>query len=77
LGQDLLSKEQELRRVNPLALPAEAVAEELFELVLEFLVEMDLIAEGGEQLADELMGRLEVVREWIVCGDHISYYVDV
>ncbi|MGZ3357235.1 MAG: hypothetical protein ACXVBO_20600 [Isosphaeraceae bacterium] len=56
-----MGEEQELSGVDSLALPAEAVAEELFELVLELLVEMGLLMERREQLADELMGRFQVV----------------
>ena len=44
LCQDLLGEEQELGRVDPLTLGAVALAEELFELVLELVVEMDLLA---------------------------------
>ena len=62
-AQDFLSEEQELSGIDPLALPAIALAEELFELMLEFGVEMKLLAERLQQLADELMGRLDVVRE--------------
>ena len=76
LRQDLLGEEQELSGVDPLALLAVALAKELFELVLELLVEMDLLAERLQQLADELMGRFEVVGEWIGEGDHTLYYVD-
>ena len=76
LRQDLLGEEQELSGVDPLALRAVALAEELFELVLELVVEMDLLAERLQQLADELMGRFQVVREWIGEGDHTLYYVD-
>ena len=68
LRQDFLGEEQELSGVDPLALPAVALAEELFELMLEFVVEMDLLAERLQQLADELMGRLEVVGEWVGRG---------
>ena len=77
LRQDLLGEEQELTGVNPLALPAVALAEELFELMLELGVEMNLLGERLQQLADELMGRLEVVGEWIGRGDHTPYYVEV
>src|SRR5262249_32981320 len=77
LSQDFLGEEQELGRINPLALAAVALAEELFELMLKFGVEMNLLAQRLQQLADELMGRLEVVREWIGRGDHTSYYVEV
>ena len=31
---------------------------------------MDLLAERLQQLADELMGRFEVVGEWVGRGDH-------
>ena len=53
------------------------MAEKLFELVLELLVEMDLLTKRFQQLADELMGRFQVVGEWIREGDHTLYYVDV
>ena len=76
LRQDLLGEEQELGRVDPLALRAVALAEELFELVLELLVEVDLLRQRLQQLADELMGCFQVVREWISEGDHALYYVD-
>ena len=77
LRQDLVGEEQELSGVDPLALAAVALAEELFELVLELGVEVDLLAERLQQLADELMGGLEVVGEWVGRGDHTLYYVDV
>src|SRR3954471_10576390 len=70
LGQDLLGEEQEPGGVDPLALPAVALAEELFDLVLELGVEVDLLGERLQQLADELMGRLEVVGEWSRRADH-------
>ena len=76
LRQDFLGEEQELSGIDPLALPAVALAEELFELMLEFGVEMNLLAERLQQLADELMGRFEVVGEWVGRGDHTLYYVD-
>ncbi len=44
--------------------------------MLELLVEMNLLAERLQQLADELMGRFEVAGEWIGQGDHTLYYVD-
>jgi hypothetical protein len=50
LRQDLLGEEQELGRVDPLGLRAIALAEELFELVLELLVEMDLLRQRLDQL---------------------------
>ena len=76
LRQDLLGEEQELSGVDPLALLAIALAKELFELVLELLVEMDLLTERLQQLADELMGRFQIAGEWIGDGDHTQYYVD-
>jgi hypothetical protein len=77
LRQDFLGEEQELSGVDPLTLPAVALTEELFELMLEFGVEMDLLAERLQQLADELMGRFEVVGERVGRGDHTPNYVDV
>jgi hypothetical protein len=77
LGQDLPGEEPELCGVDPLALLAVAVVEELFELMLELLVEMDLLVERGEQLTDELMGRFEVVGEGVhERGVHTYYYVE-
>ena len=76
LLQDLPGEEQELGRVDPLPFGTVALAEELLELVLELLVEMDLLGERLQQLTDELMGRLQVVREWVREGDHTLYYVD-
>jgi hypothetical protein len=75
LRQDLLGEEQELSGIDALALPAVALSEELFELMLEFGVEMNLLGERLQQLADELMGRLEVVGEWVGRADHTPYYV--
>jgi hypothetical protein len=77
LRQDFLGEEQELSGVDPLALAAVTVAEELFELMLEFGVKMDLLAERLQQLADELMGRFEVAGKWVGRADHTPYYVDV
>ena len=62
--EDLAREEQELVGVELLGLPAVEPAEELFELVLEFGVEVGLLAEGLEQLADEPVGGLEVVGKW-------------
>ena len=73
--QDLLGEEQELSGIDALALPAVALSEELFELMLELGVEMNLLGERLQQLADELMGRLEVVGEWVGRADHTPYYV--
>jgi hypothetical protein len=56
LRQDLPGEEQELGRVDPLGLRAIALAEELFELVLELLVEMDLLRQRLDQLTDERRG---------------------
>ena len=50
-------------------LRAVELAEELFELVLELVVEVGLLAEGLDQLADEPVGGLEVVGEWGVGVD--------
>jgi hypothetical protein len=75
LRQDLLGEEQELSWVDLLALAAVAVAEELFELMLELGVEMELLGERLQQLADELVGRLEVIGEWVGRSDHTPLYV--
>jgi hypothetical protein len=53
------------------------VAAALFELMLELGVEMNLLAERLQQLADELVGRLDVVGERVGRGDHTPNYVDV
>ncbi len=58
---DLLREEPELAGVELLALPAVEPAEDLFELVLEVGVEVGLLAERGEQLADEPVGTLDVL----------------
>ena len=76
LRQDFLGEEPELSGVDALALAAVALTEEFFELMLELGVEMKLLGERVQQLADELMGRLDVVGEWISQGDHTLYYVD-
>jgi hypothetical protein len=76
LGEDLPGEEQELGGVDPLALPAVAMAQELFELMLEFGVEVELLGERLQQLADEPMGRLEIIGERVVRGDHTPQYVD-
>jgi hypothetical protein len=44
--------------------------------VLELLVEMDLLTKRLQQLADELMGRFQIIWEWVRDGDHTLYYVD-
>ena len=62
--EDLPREEQELVGVELLGLAAVEPAEELFELVLELFVEVGLLAEGREQLADEPVGGLEVVGQW-------------
>jgi hypothetical protein len=77
LSEDFLGEEQELSGVDLLALPAVALAEELFELMLELLIEMDLLVERREQLADELMRRFQVIGECVhERGVHTLYYVD-
>jgi hypothetical protein len=77
LCQDLPSEEQELSGVDPLALRAVPLVEELFELVLELLVEMNLLTERREQFADEPMGGFQVVGKWVYeRGVHTPYYVD-
>jgi hypothetical protein len=61
---DLRREEQELVGVEFLGLAAIELAEELFELVLEFFVEVGLLAEGRDQFADEPVGGFEVVGKW-------------
>jgi hypothetical protein len=41
----------------------------LFELMLEFVVEVGLLAEGRDQLADEPVGGLDVVGQWEIGVD--------
>ena len=62
-------EEQELVGVELLGLAAVEPAEELFELVLEIVVEVGLLAEGREQLADQPVSGLEVVGKWGVGVD--------
>ena len=68
--QDLAGEEQELGGVERLGLAAVALAEELFELVLELLVEVGLLGERLQQLADELMAGLEVGGQFAGRGRH-------
>lgn len=58
-----MRKEQELVGVELLGLLAVELAEELLELMLEFVVEMGLLAERREQFTNQPVGTLEVVRE--------------
>ena len=58
--QDLACKEQELSGIELLGLAAITLAQELFELVLEFLVEVSLLGERLQELANELMAGLEI-----------------
>ena len=76
LRQDLLGEQQELSGVDLLALLAVALAKELFELMLELLVEMNLLTKRLQQLADELMGRFQIIWEWVRDADHTLYYVE-
>ena len=62
--EDLAAKSKSWSGSSFSDLLAVAPAEELFELVLELGVEVGLLAEGLEQLADEPVGGLEVVGEW-------------
>ena len=76
LRQDLLGEQQELSGVNPFALLAVALAKELFELMLELFVEVNLLTKCLQQLADELMGRFQIIWEWVRDADHTRYYVE-
>ena len=68
--QDLAGEEQELSGVELLGLAAITLAQELFELVLELLVEVSLLGERLQQLANELMAGLEVGWEFAGRGRH-------
>ena len=67
--EDFACKQQELVGVDRLGLAAVEPAEELFELMLELVVEMGLLAEGLDQLADEPVGGVEVVGKCYVGVD--------
>ena len=69
-GQDILCEEQELIGVDLLALLAEALPQELFELVLEPGDEVALLPQGLRLLADLAVGGVEVVGESGVAGRH-------
>ena len=76
LGEDLLREEQELVGVDLLGLLAVALAQELFELVLELGDEVGLLPQGLGQLADLAVGGVEVVGECRVVVRHTFYYGD-
>jgi hypothetical protein len=59
--EDLPGEEPELVGVELLGLLAVKLAEEQLELMLELLVEVGLVVQAGQQLADEPVGRLDVV----------------
>ena len=50
--------------------PTVVLPKELFELVLELFVEMNLLTKRLQQLADELMGRFQIIWQWVRDGDH-------
>ena len=62
--EDLACEEQELGGVELLRLLAVKSTQELLELMLEFLVEMGLLPERLQQLADQPVGGLDIVGEW-------------
>ena len=70
-SQDLAGEEQELSGVELLSLAAITLAQELFELVLEFLVEVSLLGERVQQFANELMAGLEIGWEFAGHGRHV------
>ena len=73
--EDLPSKEQKLGRIELLGPGAVALTEELFELVLELGDEMLLGVHRLGELADQLMGGGQVVRQLVGCDRHtISTY---
>lgn len=65
-----MGEEQELDGVELLGLAAVACSRELFELVLELLVQVGLLRQRREQLADELVASLQVVGECVGGGHH-------
>jgi hypothetical protein len=62
--EDLSREEQEPVGIELFGFTAIEPPEGLFELMLEIGVEMGLLAEGLDQLADEPVSGLEVVGEW-------------
>ena len=46
------------------------LAQELFELVLELLVEVSLLRQRHQQLADELMAGVQIVGQFSGAGRH-------
>ena len=68
--QDLAGEEQELSGVERLGLSAITLTQELLELVLELLVEVGLLGERLQQLANELMAGIEVGGEFAGLGRH-------
>src|SRR5262249_305180 len=72
--QDLMRKEQELVRVELLGLAAVALAQELLELVLELLDQMVLEAQRLDELADQLVGRVQIGGEFAPGGRHTLEY---
>src|SRR5262249_9198277 len=72
--QDLTRKEQELVRVELLGLAAVALAQELLELVLELLDQMVLEAQRLDELADQLVGRVQIGGEFAPGGRHTLEY---
>jgi hypothetical protein len=67
--EELAGEEQELIGVELLGLLAIEPLEEKFELVLEFLVEVGLLVQALEQLADEPVGGLDILGQWGVGVD--------
>jgi hypothetical protein len=70
LGEDVLREEQELIGIDLLALLAEALPQELFELVLEPGDELALLPQSLRLFADLAVGGVEVVGECGVAGRH-------
>ena len=73
---DIGGEEEQLARIDGLALLAEPLAEELLELVLELGDEQTLLARGLGLLAELEMGDGQVVGERGVVGSHAPYYDD-
>ena len=57
-------EKKELVGIELLGLLAVQSAEEQFELMLELFVEVGLLVQAGQELADQPMGGFDVVGQW-------------
>jgi hypothetical protein len=72
--ENLAGEEQELIGVELLGLLAIESVEEKFELVLELFVEMGLLVQADQQLADEPVGGLDVLGQRGCWDRWLSYH---